>query len=58
MGSRERALSQMGRGLRNGGRRRGRERMKTGMKMCYVHIPTSHKEFSHYVLHASANKLK
>lgn len=44
-------------GMTEGGRRKGKE-MKKGIKMCYVHLPTSHRECRHYT-HVSmcANKL-
>lgn len=44
-----------------GGRRReGKERKKAEKrnKMCYVHVPTSYKEYKHYAPHTCTNKRK
>lgn len=56
---RERALSQMGRGPREGARRvEEREGMRKGIVMCFVHAPAPHKKSEHYVMQTSTSKNK
>lgn len=35
---------------------RGGEGMEKGIKMGYVHVPTAHKEYKHYILQSCTNK--
>lgn len=38
------------------GRRRGGKRDEKSIEMSYVHVPTPHKEFNHYVMQADTKE--